>query len=240
MIHTSNTAQPSAKTLIIRVSGPDACKFLQGQLTCDVAGLQNGQIVLGAYCNIKGKIDSLFYLEHLDAEYYLYLHRDLFESTMQELKKYGAFSKITLTAVEKPLPPIVSISDEDAIAQKIPQIYAATIGQFFPHDLNLPALGAVSFTKGCYRGQEIVARMQHRGKLKRSLYLFNCAYGDINASDIISTGELATAAGTVVRVCQTQHGNMLGLAVITDALVNETLSIGNLSVKILLGAHVRE
>ncbi len=41
--------------------------------------------------------------------------------------------------------------------------------KFLPHDLSLPDLGAVSFTKGCYVGQEIVARMQYRGKPKYCL-----------------------------------------------------------------------
>lgn len=44
-----------------------------------------------------------------------------------------------------------------------------TTGLFTPHDLNYPQLGAVSFDKGCYRGQEIIARMQYLGKLKQHL-----------------------------------------------------------------------
>jgi tRNA-modifying protein YgfZ len=43
--------------------------------------------------------------------------------------------------------------------------------QFVPHDLSLPRLGAVSFTKGCYTGQEIVARMHYRGNPKYQLAL---------------------------------------------------------------------
>ena len=41
---------------------------------------------------------------------------------------------------------------------------------FIPQMLNLQAVGGVSFKKGCYTGQEIVARMQYLGKLKRRLY----------------------------------------------------------------------
>lgn len=52
----------------------------------------------------------------------------------------------------------------------IPQVWSETVEQFLPHDLNLPQLGAVSFNKGCYCGQEIVARMEYRAKLKRHLY----------------------------------------------------------------------
>jgi hypothetical protein len=52
----------------------------------------------------------------------------------------------------------------------IPQIWPEIVEQFLPHDLNLPTLGAVSFNKGCYCGQEIIARMEYRAKLKRHLY----------------------------------------------------------------------
>ena len=55
------------------------------------------------------------------------------------------------------------------IENLIPRLYPQTIGQFLPHHLNLLALGGISFTKGCYTGQEIIARMQHRGKIKKQL-----------------------------------------------------------------------
>ena len=44
-------------------------------------------------------------------------------------------------------------------------------GEFLPLDFNLDALGGVSFTKGCYPGQEIVTRIRHRGHIKKRLYL---------------------------------------------------------------------
>jgi len=48
----------------------------------------------------------------------------------------------------------------------VPLLDQTTQGLFRPHDLNLPELNAVCFTKGCYPGQEIVARMHYRGKPK--------------------------------------------------------------------------
>ncbi len=51
----------------------------------------------------------------------------------------------------------------------IPEIWLETKETFLPHPLNLPALNAVSFTKGCYCGQEIIARMQYLGNIKRGL-----------------------------------------------------------------------
>lgn len=44
--------------------------------------------------------------------------------------------------------------------------------QFLPHNLNLPELNAVDFNKGCFTGQEVIARMQYKGKLKSHLQLF--------------------------------------------------------------------
>ena len=59
-----------------------------------------------------------------------------------------------------------------AIRAGVPLITAATSDQFVPQALNLDVLGAVSFQKGCYPGQEIVARTQYLGRLKERLYAF--------------------------------------------------------------------
>ncbi len=55
------------------------------------------------------------------------------------------------------------------IADGLPQVFAATSGAFVPQMLNLDLLDAISFTKGCYTGQEIIARTQHLGRIKRRL-----------------------------------------------------------------------
>jgi folate-binding protein YgfZ len=52
----------------------------------------------------------------------------------------------------------------------LPQVYAATSEAFVAQMLNLDLLDGISFTKGCYTGQEIIARTQHLGKIKRRLY----------------------------------------------------------------------
>jgi len=52
----------------------------------------------------------------------------------------------------------------------IPQIYDQTAEAFVPQMLNLQLLDGISFRKGCYTGQEVVARMQHIGTLKRQMY----------------------------------------------------------------------
>ncbi|MCD6038745.1 MAG: ygfZ [Gammaproteobacteria bacterium] len=57
-----------------------------------------------------------------------------------------------------------------AFKENRPTVYPETSGQFLPHDINLPQLNAISFNKGCYMGQEIIARMHYKGKLKNQLY----------------------------------------------------------------------
>ena len=55
------------------------------------------------------------------------------------------------------------------IKNNIPAIYPESSGIFLPHELDLPKLNAVSFNKGCYTGQEIIARLHYRGKVKTTL-----------------------------------------------------------------------
>jgi len=57
------------------------------------------------------------------------------------------------------------------VASGIPRILAATQDQFVPQMVNLESVGGVDFKKGCYPGQEVVARSQYRGAIKRRLFL---------------------------------------------------------------------
>jgi folate-binding protein YgfZ len=59
--------------------------------------------------------------------------------------------------------------DAAMIAAGLPLVSAPTSDAFLPQMLNLPAQGAIDFAKGCYLGQEVVARAQHRGQVKRHL-----------------------------------------------------------------------
>ena len=84
----------------------------------------------------------------------------------------------------------------------IGQVMPATRELFIPQMLNLQAVGGVSFKKGCYTGQEIVARMQYLGKLKRRLYRLQLATDDVpepgtplfSPSHNSSIGEVVLAA----------------------------------------------
>ncbi len=80
-----------------------------------------------------------------------------------------------------------------------PEVWPQTTESFTAHMLNVDLIGGVSFTKGCYTGQEIVARTQHLGRVKRRLFRYRCDgaapppltalhYGDTKV------GEIATSA----------------------------------------------
>lgn len=58
----------------------------------------------------------------------------------------------------------------DQIISGTPSFNAGMSGKYLPQNLNLDALGGISFTKGCYPGQEIIARLKYRGKVKERLY----------------------------------------------------------------------
>jgi len=60
----------------------------------------------------------------------------------------------------------------------LPQIYLATREAFVAQMLNLDVLDGISFSKGCYTGQEIIARTQHLGRIKRRLYRLRLPNGE--------------------------------------------------------------
>jgi hypothetical protein len=79
----------------------------------------------------------------------------------------------------------------------VPTVFAATQEKFVPQMINYEVIGGVSFTKGCYPGQEVVARSQYRGKLKRRMHLAHCTEAAVPGADVFADGE-AEPAGTVV------------------------------------------
>ncbi len=61
------------------------------------------------------------------------------------------------------------------IQQKLASVKASSIEKFLPHETGLPEVNGVSFTKGCYTGQEIVARMHYLGKLNKHIQLLEAS-----------------------------------------------------------------
>ena len=95
----------------------------------------------------------------------------------------------------------------------IPMIVAATQEQFVPQMVNLEAIGGVSFQKGCYPGQEIVARSQYLGKMKRRMFLAHVDAAAAPGDSLYSADVPGQATGTVVNAAPAPDGGFDILAV---------------------------
>jgi folate-binding protein YgfZ len=95
-----------------------------------------------------------------------------------------------------------------------PLVVQATQDLFVPQMVNLERLGAVDFKKGCYPGQEIVARTQYRGVLKRRMVRARVAAGAAPGGDLYADDLPGQASGTVVNAAPAPEGGSELLAVV--------------------------
>ncbi|HEY0821196.1 MAG TPA: folate-binding protein [Rhizobacter sp.] len=103
---------------------------------------------------------------------------------------------------EVPAPALPAVSDEawrwGEVKSGVARIEAATVDQFVPQMLNYEVLGGVDFKKGCYPGQEVVARSQYRGTVKRRSFLFSST-GTLQAGqEVFHDSDPSQPAGMVV------------------------------------------
>lgn len=96
----------------------------------------------------------------------------------------------------------------------VPTIEAATVEQFVPQMLNLELLGGVDFQKGCYPGQEIVARSQYRGTLRRRMFLFETDAETKAGAEVFTDTDPGQPAGMVVNAAPQPDGS--GSAVLVE------------------------
>lgn len=203
----------------IAISGADAAEFLQGQLTSDIRALVEGEPpVLSAWCNPKGRVIALFRLRLADGVYRLALPSEMADAVIERLTLFRFRARVELVA-EDALPGDLGLlagETADAWLQRqfesgIAEIREAESEEFTPHMLNLDLLGAVSFDKGCYTGQEIVARTHYRGATRRRMLRFGFD-GTAAPGDKLMLGE--RPVGEVVNVLGKE---LLAVAPLDDA-----------------------
>ncbi len=277
---------------LMAVRGPDASKFLQGQVTCNLNYLRADTSSLGARCTPKGRMMSSFRIVQQGDGYLLAMASELLDGQLADLQKYAAFSKSklsdesnqwlrfglqggdsVLTSLGLNLPTtadsVVHAADMLAVrlsdgrselwvsaAQAEPvnaalnaqlreaplndwllaqvragigQVFAATREQLIPQMINLQALGGVSFKKGCYTGQEIVARMQYLGKLKRRMHRLSMV-GEVvpDVATPLFSPVHGSSVGEVVLAASSRDGIELLAVVQEDALLDGRLHLGSL------------
>ncbi|MCP2120656.1 UNVERIFIED_ORG: folate-binding protein YgfZ [Pantoea agglomerans] len=260
------------------LTGADAEKYLQGQVTADVAQLTEHQHLLAAHCDPKGKMWSNLRLFRRQDGFALIERRSLRDAQVTELKKYAVFSKVTIapddehillgvagfqaraalnnlfselpdaekqvvsegeTSIlwfEHPAERFLLVTDvataervTDALRGEaqlnnsqqwlalnieagLPVIDAVNSAQFIPQATNIQALGGISFKKGCYTGQEMVARAKFRGANKRALWTLTGRASRVPEAgeDLeLKMGENWRRTGTVLAAVQLDDGRLL-------------------------------
>lgn len=107
-----------------------------------------------------------------------------------------------------------------------PVIDSETSAQLIPQATNLQALDAISFKKGCYTGQEMVARAKFRGANKRALYWLAGKAGIVPAANDaleMKMGENWRRTGTILAACQLDNGDVWVQAVMNNDLEPDTV-----------------
>lgn len=260
------------------VTGADSEKYLQGQVTADVAQMGEDQHLLVAHCDAKGKMWSNLRLFRRQDGFAFIERRSVREAQLTQLKKYAVFSKVviapnddvallgvagfqaraalanlftTLPNSEKPCLQEGETSllwfahpeerfllvTDTATAERVtealrgeaqlnnsqqwlaldieaglPVIDEANSAQFIPQATNLQALGGISFKKGCYTGQEMVARAKFRGANKRALWTLAGKAARIPEAgeDLeLKMGDNWRRTGTVLAAVQLEDGQVL-------------------------------
>ncbi|MBO1530472.1 folate-binding Fe/S cluster repair protein [Psychrobacter sp. F1192] len=172
----------------VTIEGEDAEKFLQGQLTVDVTKLGLSYQAT-ALSNLKGRIEFGLWIKKQDENHFeVVISADCADSLHAHLKKFGAFSKFE-TSAPIPIYPCV-IGDEPTFSHKDEHntaedtqawtqrsiaignywIVADTQGQFQPQELRLHQRGGMDYDKGCYLGQEVIARIYFKAAPKAFLH----------------------------------------------------------------------
>jgi folate-binding protein YgfZ len=214
------------------VKGIDTFRFLQGQVTCDMTEVEQGAIRLGTHCTPKGRAQASFIAAREPDGVCLFLPAGMSGPTFTQLKKYAAFSKVSLEeAAGMSLALIAGKGAEDWLAsvcspssgektpvlsERLPgdtpawlmcfpgmmrddllagapegsllghdqafwqiltlagqtHVFPETQEHFIPQELNHDLSGGISFRKGCYKGQEIIARLHFRGTPKYRTRLY--------------------------------------------------------------------
>lgn len=285
---------------VIRVSGIDAEKFLQGQFSCDIREVNSEQSRMGTANTAKGRAYAIFRIVKQDSDYLIRLPSVIAKDFCERLNKYIVFSKATITmddkvcilgfsgslsalsnlpesAAQRPinvdeciningniiikvpsettsryeiwsdfemaqslLPPLPEDNSKvrygtqalwnwSEINEGIPDVYPETQESYVPQMLNLQHLNAISFKKGCYTGQEIIARMKYLGKLKKEMFLLSATIeSPIAPGTTVYERNTSRKVGSVVRAVNhpsTHSSTLLAVLDIEAAKATAPLSL---------------
>ncbi len=183
---------------ILRIDGAEARQYLHNLVTADIEHLKDGEAAYGALLSPQGKILADFFILAEGDGFLIDCAASQKADLLKRLAMYRLRAKIGIAEVAD-LEVVVSPTSgryrdprlgllgwrdmvpKGSVAEAA-GYHAARIkagladsdadlgsGEFFPHEANFDQFGGVSFTKGCYVGQEIVSRMEHRGTARNRI-----------------------------------------------------------------------
>jgi folate-binding protein YgfZ len=164
---------------VVRVAGPEAEVFLQGQLSQDVAAMGEGVSTWSFVLQPQGKVDVFLRITRVASdEFVLDTDAGWGERLMARLNRFKLRTKVDIEAMTASDPPSAAVAlpdwpgfDDDSrtfeqrrIEAGFPKMGAEADESTIPAELGAHVIArSVSFTKGCYTGQELVARIDSRG-----------------------------------------------------------------------------
>lgn len=215
------------------LNGVDAQKFLQGQVTLNVEALAENLNRYTAICSLKGRIQFGLWLKKLNPESFeIVTTQDQAEEFAKHIKKFGAFSKMKLEQAAPVFPILkgdttefgtiatdITLWQQQAIQAGQAWISATTAELFQPQELRLHQREGVHYDKGCYIGQEVIARLWFKAKPKAWLHVIQ-GLGAVPAA-----GEQLDKSVQVVNSTAVENGYMALVIARPEALISLDVTV---------------
>ena len=123
--------------------------------------------------------------------------------------------------------------DWSEVRSGVATLTAPVVDAFVPQMLNYESIGGVNFKKGCYPGQEVVARSQFRGTLKRRTYLAHAPSALAVGAEVFAPEDAEQPVGTVVQAAAAPGGGVDALVALQIAAASGALHVGGVALTLL-------
>ena len=123
--------------------------------------------------------------------------------------------------------------DWSEVRSGVATLTAPVVDAFVPQMLNYESIGGVNFKKGCYPGQEVVARSQFRGTLKRRTYLAHAPSALAVGAEVFAPEDAEQPVGTVVQAAAAPGGGVDALVALQITAASGALHVGGVALTLL-------
>jgi hypothetical protein len=228
-----------------RLSGLKVAEFLQGQCTADITKIDDGVFQLTGICNAKGRLVASPTIIYCDHTYYLAVENNMADTLFAYWKPFLMLSRVKvelvedITQINKLEPMIQSISKQSTFSYCMEHglvlITPETSKLWMPMALSYENFNALSFQKGCYVGQEILARVHYKGKVTKKVMIadfseaVNCQPGmtltdmDNKTIGVIASAPIDAETQKALVVCSTQMSALTTQTMLNDQSIDITL-----------------